>query len=96
MTEELYLVLYDIADSKRLAKAASIVLDYGIRIQKSLYEVHLTEQSLATLKHRLSKIIDKDEDGVKIFPLCASCAVRRMSAGAALPQLVSTPAWLVL
>ncbi|MBO4300943.1 MAG: CRISPR-associated endonuclease Cas2 [Desulfovibrio sp.] len=27
-----YLVLYDIADGKRLTRAAHIVLDYGIRI----------------------------------------------------------------
>ena len=91
-----YLVLYDIADRKRLARAAAIVLDYGIRVQKSVYEVRLTQQSLAALRRRLADVIEPEEDGVKIVPLCESCMARRTSSGAALPQLPNAPSWLVI
>ena len=91
-----YLVLYDIADNRRLARAASIVLDYGIRLQKSVYEVRLNDRTLAMLRHRLTNVIAPEEDGVKIFPLCESCQGRRIACGASPPQLPETSPWVVI
>lgn len=91
-----YLVLYDITDNKRLARAASIVLDYGVRVQKSVYEARLNQQSLAALRRRLADVIDPKEDGVKIFPLCESCAARRRTCGANLPETPAPLPWLVV
>lgn len=91
-----YLVLYDIADSRRLARAASIVLDYGVRVQKSVYEVRLDPRSLARLQRRLGEVIDPERDSVKIFPLCGSCAARRKSFGAELPETDESTPWLVV
>lgn len=91
-----YLVLYDIADNKRLARAAAIVLDYGVRVQKSVYEARLTPQTLAILRRRLADVIEPEEDGVKIFPLCESCAARRVTCGAELPQASETVPWMIV
>lgn len=91
-----YLVLYDITDNRRLARAASIVLDYGVRVQKSVYEVRLTPQTLRMLRRRLAAVIDPEEDGVKIFPLCESCAGRRRTRGATLPQAPEALPWIVV
>lgn len=97
MTEDTrFLVLYDIANARRLARAATIVLDYGIRLQKSVYEVRLSPQSLVTLQHRLSRVINTNEDGVKIIPLCASCRQRRRTLGAPLPSMPGDSPWLVV
>lgn len=91
-----YLVLYDIRDAKRLARAASIVLDYGVRIQRSVYEVRLSPHSLTILQRRLNGVIDHGEDGVKIFPICASCAARRYACGLHLPEAPEVMPWLVI
>lgn len=91
-----YLVLYDIADNKRLARAAAIVLDYGIRIQRSVYEVRVSPSGLVLLKQRLAAVIDPEKDGVKIFPLCESCAGRRASCGRVLSEAPESVPWLVL
>lgn len=91
-----YLVLYDIADNRRLARAASIVLDYGVRVQRSVYEVYLTQHTLQVLQCRLAAVIDPEEDGVKIFPLCESCAGRRRACGATLPQASEPLPWTVI
>ena len=91
-----YLVLYDIADTRRLARAASIVLDYGVRVQKSVYEVRLNPSTLALLQRRLGEVIDADLDSVKIFPLCGSCAALRKSFGAGLPDTDESSPWLVV
>jgi len=91
-----YLVLYDIADNRRLARAASIVLDYGVRVQKSVYEVRLTPHALAVLRRRLADVIEPQQDGVKIFPLCEACAARRRTCGADLPEMPAPRPWLVV
>ncbi|MEW6616532.1 MAG: CRISPR-associated endonuclease Cas2 [Thermodesulfobacteriota bacterium] len=68
------IVAYDIADPKRLSKVAKIMLDYGVRVQKSIFEVALTGVVFAEMKERIEKIIVHDEDGVKYFPVCEKCA----------------------
>ncbi|MBQ9406138.1 MAG: CRISPR-associated endonuclease Cas2 [Desulfovibrio sp.] len=96
LMDDTYLVLYDIADSKRLARAAAIVLDYGIRVQKSVYEVHCNRHTLAVLQQRLAQVIEPEADGVKIVPLCASCQARKMSVGAPLPDMAEAAPWVVI
>ncbi len=65
---------YDIADPRRLAKIAKIMLDYGERVQKSIFEVSVTDAIFQEMKSRVEKEILFEEDGVKYFPLCERCA----------------------
>ncbi len=68
------IVAYDITETKRLARVAKVMLDYGVRVQKSIFEVEVTPPVFRELKARIDKIIDHDTDGVKYFPLCEKCA----------------------
>lgn len=69
------LVAYDIAHERRLVKVAKILGDYGVRVQKSIFEVSIpSRRIMETMKGRIEKVIDHDEDGVKYFPLCGKCA----------------------
>jgi len=68
------IVAYDIADERRLARVAKIVKDYGIRVQKSIFEVTVNDGVFAEMKGRIEDVIVEDEDGVKYFPLCEKCA----------------------
>jgi len=68
------IVAYDIANVKRLSRVAKIMLDYGLRVQKSIFEVEATPPVFHELKARVEKIIVAEEDGVKYFPLCEKCA----------------------
>jgi CRISPR-associated protein Cas2 len=68
------IVAYDIADPKRLARIAKIMLDYGTRVQKSIFEVTLTTPTFLEMKDRIERTIDAEADGVKYFPLCRKCA----------------------
>lgn len=43
--EQPYLAIYDITDAKRLNKVANILQDYGVRIQKSVFELRLSTAS---------------------------------------------------
>ncbi len=68
------IVAYDIADPRRLNKVAKVVKDYGIRVQKSIFEVNLDIRLFAEMTTRIEKEIEPSEDGVKYFPLCEKCA----------------------
>ena len=64
-----YLLIYDIRDDKRLRKIAKVMEEYGVRVQKSVFEMEATENTLKLLKKRVQKII-KEEDYVVYFKLC--------------------------
>ncbi len=68
------IVAYDIADPKRLTRVARIVSDYGVRVQKSIFEVMAGDRVFTEMKTRIEKVIVPEEDGVKYFPLCEKCA----------------------
>lgn len=67
------LAIYDICDPKRLYRVAKIMKDYGIRVQKSKFEIDVTPSSFAELKWRLAREISVNEDGIKYIPLCERC-----------------------
>lgn len=67
------LAVYDIADARRLSRVAKVLLDYGRRVQKSKFEIELSERAFAELQSRIAAEIDFDEDGVKYIPLCQRC-----------------------
>jgi CRISPR-associated protein Cas2 len=68
------IVAYDIADVKRLNKVAKVIKDYGARVQKSIFEVNVSNKVFDEMKFRIEEIIEPSEDGVKYFPLCEKCA----------------------
>ncbi len=71
-----YLLIYDIADERRLAKVAKVMENYGVRVQKSIFEAALTKEVLRQLRLDLLQVMDLGEDGVKYFPLCPKCEQR--------------------
>lgn len=70
------LALYDIANSRRLNRVAKIFKDYGHRVQKSKFELELSERQFAELRTRIAAEIDQVEDGVKYIPLCLRCQAK--------------------
>ena len=68
------IVAYDIAEPRRLSKVAKVIMDYGIRVQKSIFEVDVSNNLFLEMQSRVEDIIEPFADGVKYFPLCEKCA----------------------
>ena len=68
------IVAYDIAEPRRLNKVAKVIKDYGLRVQKSIFEVQVDSRIFAEMKARIEEEIEQSADGVKYFPLCEKCA----------------------
>ena len=63
------IVAYDIAEPRRLTRVAKVVKDYGIRVQKSIFEVEVDGRRFSEMTVRLGEIIEASEDGEKYLPL---------------------------
>jgi CRISPR-associated protein Cas2 len=68
------LVSYDVATDtpqgrKRLRKVARICLDYGQRVQKSVFECSVNQVQYEQLLHRLLEYINQDEDSLRVYRL---------------------------
>lgn len=68
------LITYDVqtetaAGQKRLRHVARLCLNYGQRVQNSVFECVLTEVQLAELKDKLLHIIDTQDDNIRIYYL---------------------------
>ena len=76
-----WLVIYDIADKKRLASVAKVLLKWGTRVQKSVYEVAGNAKTFATLRADIVSVIDPVQDSVVFIPLCDRCKAKQRSYG---------------
>ncbi len=68
------LVCYDVntqtaAGRKRLRRVARCCLDYGQRVQYSVFECTVTDARLEKLRQRLLKAFDAGEDSLRIYLL---------------------------
>ena len=70
----LVLITYDVntetaAGKKRLRKVAKQCVNYGRRVQNSVFECILDNAQCVMLKSILSEIIDEDVDSLRIYYL---------------------------
>jgi CRISPR-associated protein Cas2 len=65
-----FLICYDIADPKRLAKIAKNLEKVSIRIQKSIfYYVEATARDIEQTVMMIEQIINNDEDDVRVYKI---------------------------
>lgn len=70
----LVLITYDVsvitADGRRrLRNIAKTCLDYGMRVQNSVFECEVDPAQLVVLKNELMSIYDPDEDSLRFYYL---------------------------
>ncbi len=68
------LITYDVATSteggtRRLRQVAKACLDYGQRVQNSVFECKLDPAQMVELRARLEKIINPEHDSLRYYHL---------------------------
>lgn len=76
-----FLVCYDIAHDGRLRKVAKVMEGFGERVQRSVFECHLTENQFARLLKKVRAVMDETEDGLRVYRLCQACQKARQAFG---------------
>lgn len=70
----LWVVCYDISDDAMRDRMSDLLLDFGSRIQESVFECSLSEADLKQMVERMSRTPLRDTDKVRIYKVCARCA----------------------
>ena len=75
-SDDLYyvLVLFDISNAKRYRCLTKLLMRYGSRIQKSVFEAWLTKLQISNLKSGITKVtssfpVEDDSDSIRVYVL---------------------------
>ena len=71
--ERTYLILYDIADPKRLRRIHALCKAHGLPQQYSVFEARMTQRKWLTFCRKASAILKPSEDQLVCLPLCEGC-----------------------
>jgi len=77
-----YVIAYDISDDRRRDRLANALLDFGARIQHSVFLAHLDLDLASRMKQKIEVLL-VPEDRCHVFPLCGACQERTWVFGAA-------------
>ena len=93
----LVLITYDVSvlepeGQKRLRHTAKTCLDYGVRVQNSVFECEVDPAQFTVLKNKLIEIIDPQQDSLRFYFLGKNGRRRVEHVGAkAVPDPVRDP-----
>jgi len=92
----LILVTYDVstvakAGQRRLRRVAQACEDYGVRVQKSVFECQVGQKEWARLRDRLLGEIKTDEDSLRFYFLDQAAKLKIEHHGADQPVDLTEP-----
>jgi CRISPR-associated protein Cas2 len=88
------LVAYDVSDDRRRERIVRILLDYGQRIQESVFWLEAEPPLIERMRQRLRAEIDEEDDSLWIVPLCEACIRRLETLG--IQNMPEVPAYYIV
>ena len=76
-----YVIAYDLADDHRRTRLVNVLLDYGSRIQESVFFADLNTRLYEEMIGKMERLVQQDQDVVHVFPLCAACVEKKVVLG---------------
>lgn len=89
------LISYDISDNRRRAKVARYLLDFGQRVQYSVFEVSEKKQTIEEIFAHLQTLILPESDSIRIYILCRSCQDEIKSLGKGRDYELDAPYFII-
>lgn len=77
----LTVIAYDITDDRRRERVSTLLEDYGLRVNYSVFECELEGEEFAQVCAALARLIDTREDRILLYRLCESCRPRKAELG---------------
>ncbi len=71
-----YAIAFDIVNDRVRYRAVKTLLEYGYRVQKSVFEGFFSKETLEECRTKLGKIINAKEDSVRFYALCGQCETK--------------------
>jgi CRISPR-associated protein Cas2 len=67
------IVSYDIVSNRKRYRVAKILKNYGVRVQKSVFECQIDDRQYLKMREEIEKNIDHELDSVRYYFLCSRC-----------------------
>jgi len=81
-----YLVCFDVVEDRARARVAKILKEYGVRVQKSVFEcANISGEAFLKMRDRLESCIDDGDDTVRYYALCRDCLGKAEHSGVGEP-----------
>lgn len=74
-------VSYDVISDRRRNKISKLMLDFGTRVQRSVFECNLKPEQVEKMTRRLLEVYDEKEDTIRVYTLCEGCVPRARAYG---------------
>ncbi len=92
----LVLITYDVSTidkegQRRLRRVAQACQDYGVRVQKSVFECQVGRTEWAQLRHRLLQEINPEQDSIRFYFLDETAKAKTEHHGVAKPIDLTEP-----
>ena len=78
-----YWVCYDIADDRRRQRLSDVLLDFGTRVEESVFQCRLEAPLAEEMLARVRRAIEEHTDKVHVLALCDACGSRITTYGIA-------------
>lgn len=72
---------YDVSNDDRRAQMAALLGNYGVRIQRSVFQCHLDQEEYELVVRRAEALLDLNLDVFHLIPTCDSCRSGRVEMG---------------
>jgi CRISPR-associated protein Cas2 len=77
----LYLVCYDIVKDSRRTKVSDLLESYGLRVQKSVFEIMIDDIEYLKLQDKLQRLVNQKEDQIRFYPLSKTARKKTLILG---------------
>ncbi len=74
INKSLYVIAFDIEKNKTRYRCVKQLLNYGQRVQKSVFECLLNDAQFLKLKKNLDNLINHECDSLRYYLICKNCA----------------------
>ncbi len=75
------LIAFDISDDQRRYRLTRVLLDYGQRIQESVFWIDCEDDLMDRIRERVKRTVDAQIDNLWIVPVCGACTKRIETMG---------------
>ncbi len=77
------IITFDVSDDSRRYRLTRVLLDYGQRVQESVFWVECDDDLDERIRKRIASVICVDEDNVWVVPVCLACGKKIDTYGVA-------------
>lgn len=90
----MFVVAYDISNDRRRTRLFKTLKRYGMAVQESVFECHLTADQFIRMRREVESVIDPRVDQVRYYDLCLKCVPRVLVTAAS--RVTSDPVAIVV